>query len=1002
MRVRYLLHRFRKDIRKRRGKLAAGTGFAVIYGLARVAEPWPLKVVFDQVLFHKHASGFWFAPFQMFGTSSHALLAAAAVLLAIAGLVRGIAYYYEDFLISSAAQEIVYGIRARLYRHLHLLSMSFYARRRAGDTLVRLSTDIIVLRDILIDTVVNLGSSVILIVMMGTVMMIIDPVLTVVSMLVVPLIILLTAVYGGALRTTAKKQRKREGQVASVMHEALSAIDIVQLHGASGREQERFQDANRRSLKHGVRSTRVEARMNRGVELALAGGTVVVMWVGTLRALSGAITPGDLIVFISYVRGAYRPLRRASKTVQRAGKAIAAGERIVEILDERPDIADAPDARPAPPLEGRVGFEGVSFAYFEDHPVLSDVSFEIQPGSKVAIVGTTGSGKSTLVSLVPRLIDPQTGRVTLDGHDVRELTLESVRDQISLVKQEAILFGLSVAENIRYGFPTATDEEVRAAASAAGLDAFVAGLPDGFDTTISERGMSLSGGERQRLSIARAFVRRSPILILDEPTTGLDVTTQRGIFDALEKLMSDTTTLLITHDMRLVREADEIVVLDAGRIVDRGTHAELLASSQYFQALAREFDDPDRGTPEPSPPGPGASAPGASASQSRVLFYSHNGVGVGHLQRQLDLATAYKRRHPEDGVLLATGSHAAAMFEFPHGVDYLKLPSISMVDRYRNWEPRDLPIPRDEVIEMRSQLLEQTVRSYSPNLLVADFMPAGPYGELLPALEELERQGGVAVAGFRDVIDEPSFVRELWESTGIYETLRRHYTAICCYGDPKMVNFADAYGLDDVLAARLRYCGYLGRDSQRTTDVPLYERPFVLGSGGGGVDGAPVLEAFIAAAAKLRPELGGTWLMVTGPLMAAADQARLAGLAETAGVTVRRVVPELRAHSALADCVVSMAGYNTVCDVLSYRRPAVLIPRPEPSQEQTLRARRLEEWGVAEVIPPHDANPDRVAGAIRNALEGPPPPAAPISLDGLASAAAVFDTALERVTTSHH
>ena len=310
---------FGRDIQKRRGKLLAGTGFAVVYALARVAEPWPLKVVFDQVLFHRPVQGRWLAPFTIFGTSPYHLLAAAGLILALAGLIRGIAYYYEDYLLSSAAQEIVYGIRARLYRHLHRLPLSFHRSRPTGDTLVRLSSDMVLLRDTLVDSTVNLGTGVILLGLMLSIMLIVDPVLTGVAVLVMPLVVVLGALYGRRIRATSKRQRKREGQVAAVMHEALSAIDVVQLHGATEREQERFHEINRRSLKQGVRTARYEARMNRGVELALAAGTVVVLWVGTVRALHGAITPGELVVFISYLRGAYRPLRRASGASSSSG-----------------------------------------------------------------------------------------------------------------------------------------------------------------------------------------------------------------------------------------------------------------------------------------------------------------------------------------------------------------------------------------------------------------------------------------------------------------------------------------------------------------------------------------------------------------------------------------------------------------------------------------------------------------------------------------------------------
>jgi ATP-binding cassette subfamily B protein len=980
-----ILRVFAGDVRKQRGKLLGGMAFGLVYALARVAEPWPLKVVFDQVLFHKPAHGSWTRLFTVFGTSRYDVLASAALLLVLAGLVRGVAYYYEDFLLSSAAQEIVYTIRARLYRHLHRLPVAFHQRRRTGDTLVRLSSDIILLRDTLVDSVVNVGTGVVMIALMLAVMFAVDPVLTALSVASMPFVAVLSALYGRRIRTSSRKQRKREGQVAALMHEALGAVAVVQLYGAEEREQERFSAVNRRSLKQGIKATRLEARMNRGVELALAAATVVVLWAGTLRALHGAITPGELVVFISYLRAAYRPLRRASKTVQRSAKASAAAERIVEILETEPELADAADAVPAPRFAGRIAFEDVHFEYEPGKRVLPGVSAVVEPGSTVAVVGPTGSGKSTLVNLVPRLFDPTKGRVTIDGHDLRALTLQSIRDQVSLVQQETVLFGLSIAENIRYGCPDATDAEMEQAAEAAGLGDFVGELPDGFDTVLTERGTSLSGGQRQRVAIARALVRRTPILLLDEPTTGLDPAARRGVHEALDRLMHESTTLVVTHDMELARRADEIIVLEHGRVVDRGTYEELSAHSQEFRSLAGLAEEarPPRKTR-------------TSRAGNRALFYSHNGVGVGHLQRQLDLATAYRERHPDSVVLVASGSHGASLFKIPPGIDYVKLPSLQMVDRYRTWTPRELPLPLRDVIDLRSELLQKTVRTVSPDLLVADFMPAGPYGELLPALDELERSGGRAVAGFRDVIDDPGFVRELWTEAGTYEVLRRHYASICVYGDPRTLDFVTAYGLDDELASRVRYCGYLGRRNPgENRGTAEHEHPFVLATSGGGVDGPALLENFVRAAASLQPQRGGTWLAVTGPLMSDDDHARIAALAEADAVDVHRFIPELRNTIAAADCVVSMAGYNTVCDIMSYRRRSVLVPRAQPSKEQSLRAQRLREWGVADVIQAEELRPEALADAIETALAEPALPSEPLPLGGVEEALNVFDGVCE-------
>lgn len=380
----------------------------------------------------------------------------------------------------------------------------------------------------------------------------------------------------------------------------------------------------------------------------------------------------------------------------------------------------------------------------------------------------------------------------------------------------------------------------------------------------------------------------------------------------------------------------------------------------------------------------------------RALFYSHNGVGVGHLQRQLDLGSAFKARHPDAAVLVATGSHAAGQFPIPPGLDYVKLPSISMVDRNRNWDPRELPVPREDVVRLRGHLMEQIVSDYAPDLLVADYMPAGPYGELLPALDALQRRGGVAVAGFRDVIDEPAFVRDLWQRTGVYEVLRSYYGSICVYGDPAMVEFQSAYGLDEELAARMHYTGFLGRRPPTATDIPHYEHPLVIASGGGGVDGLPLLRGFLGAAERLRPRHGGTWLMVTGPLLDHGIHDQLARAGEAAGLTVRRVVPELRAHLAISDCVVCMAGYNTCCDLLTFTRPSVLVPRHGPNHEQRIRSDRLREWNVARVVQAPDATPAHLASEVDAALRADRPAAAPVSMAGLDRAVDVFDAALSR------
>ncbi len=585
-RARLVWSYFGGDVRRRRGKLGAGIGFSLLLAVARVAEPWPLKIVFDQVLFHRPAKGAVTHLFLVFGGTPTDILAAASVALIGVGVVQGMAYYQQDYLLASAAQDIVYGIRARLYRHLQQLPMSFHMSRPVGDTLIRLSSDIVVLRDVLIDFIVTVAAGAVMIVLMIVVMLLTDPILTALAAATMPLAFVITYVYGDQIRARSRKQRRREGEVAALMHESLAAMSVVQLHGAEPREELRFAAANKLSLRQGTKTVRLEAKMNRAVQVALAFGGVVVLWVGTFRAIHGHISPGDLIVFTSYLRAAYRPLRRGSKAIQRSAKALAAAERIAEVLAIQPSIRNAPDATFAPPFTECLRFESVRFGYLEDEDVLHGIDLDLPRGRQIAVIGPSGSGKSTLIRLLPRLYDPTAGRVTIDGLDLRQATIQSIRSQISVVEQESVLMSMSVRENIRYGRPEATDEEVEAAVAAAGLEAFVAAHPEGLDTVVAERGGAISGGERQRVAIARALVRQTPILLLDEPTTGLDPVTKSEVVRALLHLVEGRTALIVTHDLDLARQADEIVVLVDGEIRARGSWDELERGSEDFQLLA--------------------------------------------------------------------------------------------------------------------------------------------------------------------------------------------------------------------------------------------------------------------------------------------------------------------------------------------------------------------------------------------------------------------------------
>jgi predicted glycosyltransferase len=368
------------------------------------------------------------------------------------------------------------------------------------------------------------------------------------------------------------------------------------------------------------------------------------------------------------------------------------------------------------------------------------------------------------------------------------------------------------------------------------------------------------------------------------------------------------------------------------------------------------------------------------------MFYSHNGVGVGHLRRQARLAAAFRERRPDAALLLATGSHAAGAFPMPPGVEVVALPSIRMLDRYETWEPRAPGASISEVMQMRSRLLLRTVQSFRPDLLVADFLPAGPYGELLDALAELGSQGGRAVAGFREIIDAPVFVRDLWARTGIYEVLREHYEAICVYGMPEIVDFERDYGLAGELAGRLRYVGYLGHPPRpRSLDDGSGAPATIVASTGGGVDGGALLATFITAVCSVPgAAASGRRVAVGGPLLSERELEGLKQQARGTDIVVERFVAQLGRLIGGAELVVTMPGYNTVCELLSSSARAIVVPRSGPSHEQRLRAAQLARWGRAVALEPDDLSPAALAGAIEETLALPAPEPPPVPLDGVA------------------
>jgi len=464
--------------------------------------------------------------------------------------------------------------------------------------LMRLTGDILLLREMVVTALVNILSHTLVVVGMVVVMANMERTLTLVALALVPLLFLVLSVFRIRLVEAAHRARKREGILASSAHEVLQGIHLVQANTAERYENRRFKELNRRSLRASLNSARLEAQLNRAVLIAIAAGISAVLWLGTRRVMEGTLSPGQLLVFLAYVQGFYRPLRTLSKVTERMAKATACGQRVLEVLEEVPQIRDLPGAIVLDRAEGRVTLKNVWFGYSPETAVLRGVDLDIRPREKVALVGATGAGKSTLLALVPRFYDPQSGEILIDDHPIRDIQVKSLRRQISVLSQETVILGVSIHENIAYGAmgrdgPAPTREEVELAARAARAHEFILELPEGYDTVVTERGTSLSGGQRQRLSIARALLREAPILLLDEPMTGLDPIAERDVLEAIQSLAAGRTTLVVAHHLNTVLDADRIVFLGDGQIVEQGTHEGLLARggayAQFFFTQWRSF-----------------------------------------------------------------------------------------------------------------------------------------------------------------------------------------------------------------------------------------------------------------------------------------------------------------------------------------------------------------------------------------------------------------------------
>ena len=544
----------------------AGASIASLFVvLADLAKPWPIKLVIDELLTGRGKE------FDLDPRDVRVLAGIAALVVAIAAI-DAISTYLSDLWLQRAGERIVHSLRVAVYAHLQRLSLGFHQRRQKGDLVTRVTGDVNAVGAMFSDSLGPMAQAALLLVGILAVSITLDPLLGLVSFAATPALAVLSFRYRRRLRTAAKRQRRHEGVIASLADEALSAMPVVKAFGSERFEQNRVERQSATRMGIGVEVARIQARFDGGISVVTALGTALVVVVGVFRVSAGALTPGDLVVFATYARKLNSPLKDIAREATKTSRALARADEIAELLAADDMLEERPGAYHGPRATGEVDVERVSFRHAPDRAALDDVSLHIAAGERVALIGPSGAGKSTLAALIARFYDPASGRVLLDGRDLRDCKLTWLREQIGVLLQDTVLFTGTVAENIAYATEATRDEVVEAAKAAAAHD-FVSALPQGYETELGPQGVGLSGGQRQRIGIARTLLRNPSVLILDEPTTGLDGESQRHVLAGLHELMRGRTTILITHSPDLWDTADRIVEIEAGHVADATTEA---------------------------------------------------------------------------------------------------------------------------------------------------------------------------------------------------------------------------------------------------------------------------------------------------------------------------------------------------------------------------------------------------------------------------------------------
>jgi len=581
-------------IRPYRGWLAIVLAAMLVEVLMSLAAPWPLKLVLDDALGTHHLPA-WLEWAHQLGIGRHTLgvaLFAGLATVAIA-VIGGIATYIDNYYTTSIGQWVANDLRLRIYEHLHRLSLGFYDTAKTGTLMSTITSDVATVQSFASSSTLSIVVDIVTIVFMLGLMIWLDWDFTLIAIAVMPFLLLFVFRFKNAVKNVTREVRVRQSEIVAVVQEGLGQVRAVKAFGRQDLEVAHMTAASHASTEAALRARKVKSLLSPVVAVVVALCTGIVLWKGTALIIAGTMTAGALTVYLAYLSKFFKPVKDLAGMASTIAQTTVALERIQKILSADDVIKERPGAIDPGRTRGEIRFDHVAFGYGSDALVLRDVSFTIQPGQVVGIVGPTGSGKSTVVSLMPRFYDPSAGRVLIDGVDIATHKLAALRAQIGFVLQETVLFRGTIGENIAYGKPGATREEIVAAAKLANADEFIARMPHGYDSLVGERGDTLSGGQRQRIGIARAVIRNSPIMILDEPTAALDTESERLVIEGLERLMQGRTVIMIAHRLSTLRNADKIIVLKDGVVVEEGTNDELVALGGVYAELHRiQYDTP--------------------------------------------------------------------------------------------------------------------------------------------------------------------------------------------------------------------------------------------------------------------------------------------------------------------------------------------------------------------------------------------------------------------------